>query len=188
MAAGAGRPRTYTITVAGVTRHLPVVKISDQLAIASFVLLGDTVLTNRCAQALADRLKAIDFDYIVGPEAKVLPLLQSLSTELQMSRFVVACKSVKGYMTNPLSVDVQSITTAGAQTLVLDGPDAWRVQGKRVVIVDDVVSTGGTIQALREILSEVDAEVAAVATVLKEGDAFTDDLIYLEYLPVFPLP
>lgn len=183
----AGFPQSYRLEIAGLTRQLPIIRISDSLAIASFVMLGDTELVNHTALALAERLKHLQIDYLVGPEAKVLPLLQTLSSELGHKRYIVARKSVKGYMKNPLTLQVRSITTVEAQTLVLDGPDAERLQGSRVVIVDDVVSTGGTVKALKSLLAQVDAEVITLAAVLKEGDAFTEDFIYLADLPVFPI-
>lgn len=180
-------PDTYRLEIAGLVRHLPVVRISDSLAIAGFDMLGDVELVDACAQALAQRLATLEFDYLLGPEAKVLPLLHTVSTYMQRPQYVVARKSIKGYMKNPLSIKVQSITTTSDQSLVLDGPDARRLQRKKVVIVDDVVSTGGTIAALKALLDQVQAEIVAVATALREGDDYSDPLIYLAQLPVFPL-
>lgn len=176
---------TYTLRVAGLTRELPVVQVADGLSIASFVMLGDTELVNACARELADKLSPFDFDLIVGPEAKVLPLLQSMATLLGHPRYIVCRKSLKAYMRDPVAVEAQSITTHGKQTLALDGVDASRVRGKKVAIVDDVVSTGGSLAAVEDLMRVAGAEVVVRASVLKEGDSYTADLIYLEKLPVF---
>lgn len=176
---------TYELTVCGLKRTLPVIQVGPDLWIASFVMLGDTQLVNVCAGALASRLATYDFDMLVGPEAKAVPLLQSLSTLLGQDRYVVCRKSVKSYMRDPVVVEVQSITTKGVQTLVLDGPDAERIRGKRVVIVDDVVSTGGSMRAVENLMEKVGAKIVCRAAVLKEGSGFSGDLIYLEDLPIF---
>lgn len=178
---------SYELTICGLKRKLPVIRIGPDLWIASFVMLGDAQLVNVCAGGLATRLAQYDFDLMVGPEAKVVPLLQSLATLLGHRRYVVCRKSVKAYMQSPLVVEVQSITTKGVQTLVLDGPDVARVKGKRVAIVDDVVSTGGSIEAVETLLKKAGAEIVCKAAVLKEGEQYTGDLIYLGTLPVFTL-
>ena len=121
---------TYELQVAGLTRVLPVVQVSDGVWVASFVMLGDSELVNACVEELAHRLLAYDFDYLVGPEAKVLPLLHALATTLGQGRYIVCRKSVKAYMQNPLVVYARSITTSGKQTLVLDGMDAERIHGR----------------------------------------------------------
>lgn len=176
---------TYELTVCGLKRELPVIQVAPNLWIASFVMLGDTQLVNVCAGALAAKLAGYDFDYIVGPEAKAVPLLQAVSTLLGYKRYIVCRKSVKAYMRNPVVVEVQSITTKGKQTLVVDGVDAERLKGARVAIVDDVVSTGGSVASLEELLRKAGATIVCRAAVLKEGDFYTGDLIYLEDLPVF---
>jgi adenine phosphoribosyltransferase len=182
----------YEITVAGLRRRLPVVPITDSLWIAAFVLWGDIELTNVCARALAERLRPLQFDYVVSVEAKALPLAHMIATYLsdpvagRFFPYVVCRKSVKGYMKNPLTVEVKSITTAAPQTLVLDGREAERLRGARVAVVDDVVSTGGSLQAVDELLRRVGAHVAARATVLlEEGGYQNPDLISLGTLPVF---
>ena len=135
----------YELEVCGLKRRLPLIQVKPDLWIASFVMLGDTQLVNVCAGALAARLAGYDFDFLVGPEAKAVPLLHALSAILGHRQYIVCRKSVKSYMQDPLIVETQSITTEGVQTLVLDGVDAARLRGKRVAVVDDVVSTGGSI-------------------------------------------
>jgi adenine phosphoribosyltransferase len=182
----------YEIELVGLRRRLPVVPISDGLWIAAFVLWGDVELTNACARAIAARIQPLAFDYIVSIEAKALPLVHMVATYLSdpvASRYrpyVVLRKSVKGYMARPLTVKVKSITTASTQTLVLDGPDAERLRGSQVVVIDDVVSTGGSLQACDELLRQVGAHVIARAAVLLEEGGYEDrDLISLGTLPIF---
>jgi adenine phosphoribosyltransferase len=176
---------TYRLSICGLTRDLPVVQVSPGTWIASFVMLGDVALVNACAEALAPRLKDYRFDFVAGPEAKVLPLLHALATQFGQERYVVCRKNLKSYMKNPLVVNAESITTTGVQTMVLDEPDTQRIRGKRVAIVDDVVSTGGSLQAMEELMQMAGAKVACRAAVLKEGDFYSGELIYLAGLPVF---
>jgi len=182
----------YEITIAGLRRKLPVVPITDSLWIAAFVLWGDVEMTNVCAQRIADRLRPFRFEYLVSVEAKALPLAHMIATYLsdpaagRFFPYVVCRKSVKGYMKSPLTVEVKSITTAAAQTLVLDGNEAARLRGARVAVVDDVVSTGGSLRAVDELLRRVDARVVVRATVLLEEGGYQDpELITLGTLPVF---
>lgn len=182
----------YDITVAGLRRRLPIVPITDSLWIAAFVLWGDVELTNACARLLADRLRPFSFDCLVSVEAKALPLVHMVATYLSDDRtghyfpYAVCRKSVKGYMKDALSVQVKSITTSAVQMLVLDGADARRVRGKRVAVVDDVVSTGGSLRAVDELLEQVNAEVVARAAVLLEEGGYHDpNLIHLGTLPIF---
>ncbi|MGB9867542.1 MAG: phosphoribosyltransferase family protein [Bacillota bacterium] len=177
--------KTYELQICGLKRELPVIQVAPNLWIASFVMLGDVQLVNVCAGGLATKLAQYEFDVMVGPEAKVVPLLQSLATLLGHERYVVCRKTVKAYMQDPLIVQVQSITTKGLQTLVLDGVDVQRVKGKRIAIVDDVVSTGGSINAVEKLLEMAGATVVCRAAVLKEGNDYQGDLIYLGTLPLF---
>ena len=179
----------YELKVAGLTRKLPKVKINDKLAIASFVMLGDTELIEKCADALFYQLdsRKLDIDIIVVPEAKGIALAHCISNHMSVD-YVVARKGVKGYMTDPMIEKVQSITTIGAQTLVLDKCDVEKLEGKNVCIVDDVVSTGGSIVGLQKILEKINCTVVCKATVLLEEAGYDkDDLIYLEKLPIFRL-
>lgn len=182
----------YEIEVAGLRRRLPIVPISDSLWIAAFVLWGDVELTNACAREIAARIQSLDFDYVVSLEAKALPLVHMVATYLsdplngRYFPYVVCRKSVKGYMKTPLTVDVKSITTASVQSLVLDGTDAARLRGRRCAVVDDVVSTGGSLRGVEELLQRVDARVVARATVLlEEGGYQNPTLISLGTLPIF---
>ena len=177
--------KTYSLSIAGLQRELPVVQVGDRLWIASFVMLGDAELVNICAANLAARLSNDRLDYLVGPEVKVVPLLQVLSTFLGLRRYIVCRKSVKAYMQDPLVREVQSITTRGPQQLVLDGVDERRLRGSRAAIVDDVVSTGGSIRGVEALLGQAGVEVVRRAAVLKEGAFYDGELTYLADLPVF---
>ena len=179
----------YELKVAGLTRKLPKVKINDKLAIASFVMLGDTELVEKCGDALFYQLDILkrDIDIIVVPEAKGIALAHCISNHMSVD-YVVARKGVKGYMTDPMIEKVQSITTIGAQTLVLDKCDVEKLEGKKVCIIDDVVSTGGSIVGLEKILEKINCQVVCKATVLLEEAGYDkDDLIYLAKLPIFRL-
>ncbi len=182
----------FEIEVAGLRRLLPIVPITDSLWIAAFVLLGDVELTNACAREITARLEPMKFDYVVSLEAKAMPLVHMVATYLsdpltgRFFPYVVCRKSVKGYMKNPLTIDVKSITTATVQSLVLDGAEAERLRGKRVAVVDDVVSTGGSLRALEQLLGRIDAHIVARATVLlEEGGYQNPALISLGTLPIF---
>jgi len=182
----------YEIDVAGLRRKLPIVRINDSLWIAAFVLWGDVELTNACARAIAARLEPMDFQYVVSIEAKALPLVHMVATYLsdpiagRYRPYIVLRKSVKGYMKRPLTVQVKSITTAAVQSLVLDGTEAERLRGSRAAIVDDVVSTGGSLRATEDLLQQVGAQVVARAAVLhEEGGYENPGLISLGTLPIF---
>jgi len=174
----------YTLNVAGITRKLPIIPISEHLKIASFVTLGDSELIEAVAPSLAEELPNVDI--IVTAEAKGIPLVYEISKILKMKHYVVARKSVKSYMDNPLILEVQSITTNNKQILCLDNKDAQLLKGKKVALIDDVISTGESIQALEKLVSIAGGTVVAKAAILAEGDAaYRNDIIYLETLPVF---
>mgnify|MGYP002725578361 CR=1 FL=1 len=179
---------TYTLNVAGLQRELPKVKITDELAIASFVMFGDTELVEKCAEQICERLlKYEQCDYLVCPEAKAIPLIHACSRILGVN-YIVIRKSVKGYMVDPIIEKVQSITTVGEQNLVLDKVDVDKIKDKNVAIIDDVVSTGGSIASVEKLLKTVGANVVCKAAVLLEDAGYNNsELIYLEKLPVFPL-
>ena len=139
----------YELNVAGVTRQLPIIQIAPNLAIASFVILGDCELVTAAAPLLAEKLPQVD--YLVTAEAKGIPLVQELSRLLGLPYYIVARKSVKPYMEQPLVDEVNSITTQKTQTLCLDGKDALAIRGKRVALVDDVISTGESLQAIERL-------------------------------------
>ena len=177
----------YEINIGKMTRQLPIIQISDSLAIASFVILGDQELVTGVAPLLLARLPE-DIDYLVTAEAKGIPPVNELARLMNMPRYIVARKSIKAYMDCPLTDEVLSITTQKAQMLCLDGADAERVKGKNVVIVDDVISTGESLGAIERLLEKAGAHVRAKAAILAEGDAAKrEDIIFLEELPLFPL-
>jgi len=175
---------SYTLHVAGLTRVLPILRLSENLSIASFVLLGDTELVVESAKYLSVRLP--EFDLIVGAEAKGIPLVQELSRILNKERYVIARKSVKPYMGSAVVDEVLSITTQVPQVLALDEMDASRIKGKRVLCVDDVISTGASLDALERLMNQVGGIIVGRAAILAEGDAANrSDIIYLEKLPLF---
>lgn len=176
--------KTYNITVAGVTRELPIIKINKDLSIASFVIIGDTELVCKAAEQLIKKLPEIDL--IVTAEAKGIPLAFEISRLLDMEKFIVARKTVKPYMEGPIIDEVISITTQEKQILCLEKEDAMYVKGKRVAIIDDVISTGSSIEAIGRLVEAAGGIITAKAAVLAEGDAAKrDDIIFLEELPLF---
>lgn len=176
--------KTYSITVAGVTRELPIIKINEDLSIASFVILGDTELIRKAAKELVEKLPEVEL--IVTAEAKGIPLAYEISRLLDMDKYIVARKSVKPYMEDPLLDEVVSITTQEKQLLCLEKEDASYIKGKKVAIIDDVISTGSSIEAIARLVEAAGGIITAKATILAEGDAGKrDDIIFLEELPLF---
>ena len=175
---------TYTMKVAGLERDLPLCKVSDDLYIGAFIIFGDAELTVACASELLKR--APEYDYIITAEAKGIPLAHEMSRLDGNRRYCLARKKAKLYMTDPVEVNVQSITTTGEQKLILDGADAALMKGARILIVDDVISTGESLAALERLCEAVGGNIVGKMTVLAEGDAAKrDDIIYLEVLPLF---
>jgi len=173
----------YQITIEGLQRELPLCPVNDKLDIAAFVIFGDVEMTVACAKGLL--AKAPEFDYIIVPEAKGIPLCYEMARQSGKG-YYVARKSVKVYTIDPICVEVRSITTARTQTLYLSREEADAIKGKRVLIVDDVVSTGESLAALEKLIDAAGGIVAAKAAILAEGDAQDrDDIIYLEKLPIF---
>lgn len=173
---------TYTLNVAGLTRELPVCKISDSLSIAAFIMFGDVELTIACAKDLLE--KAPEFDVIVTAEAKAIPLAYEMSRQ-SGKRYIPARKGKKLYMQDPVVIEVQSITTENRQSLCIDRPDLDFLNGKRVLIVDDVISTGGSLQAMEAIVHKSTGTVVGRAAVLAEGEAAKrGDIIFLAPLPL----
>ena len=175
---------TYEIDIAGLTRHLPLCPLNDELSIGAFVIFGDVELTVHCA---AELLKiAPEYDYIIAPEAKAIPLAYEMARQSGENRYFVARKKAKAYMQGVFEVEVQSITTAGTQTLVIDQADAEAIRGKRVIILDDVISTGESLRAMEVLCEKAGAEVVAKMAILAEGNAAKrDDIIVLAPLPLF---
>lgn len=174
----------YTMTVAGLERNLPVCPVSDTLSIAGFVIFGDPELTVACAKELLSRAPA--YDYILTAEAKGIPLAHEMARQAGDARYILARKAPKLYMRDVFSVSVRSITTAKEQTLYLDGEDAQRMRGKRILLVDDVISTGESLKALETLVEKAGGIICGRMAILAEGDAQQrQDLIYLEKLPLF---
>ncbi len=174
----------HKITIAGVERDLPIVAISEKLSIAAFVIFGDTEIVYPCAKALAEKLPEVD--YLITAEAKSIPLIYEMAKIMNMPRYIIARKSVKGYMSHPVVTKVNSITTKDEQILALDADDRDRIRGKRIAIVDDVISTGASLAAIEQLVNEAGGHVAARAAILSEGDANSrDDLIVLGKIPLF---
>ncbi len=175
---------TYELKVAGLTRHLTLCPISDSLYIGAFIMFGDTELTERCAEELLKL--APDFDLMITAESKGIPLICSMTRLAGQNRYVLARKSVKLYMKDVVKCEVQSITTVAKQTLYLDGDDAAYIRGKRVLIVDDVISTGASLEALEELVEQCGGTVAGRMAVLAEGEAIgRGDITVLAPLPLF---
>ena len=176
--------KTYTLHVAGLTRELPIIKLSYDLSIASFVILGDTEIVKKTAPMIAKKLPAVDF--VVTAEAKGIPLAYEISKILNLNEYIVARKSIKAYMEEPIEVEVNSITTTNSQKLYLNNQDANKIKGKRVALIDDVISTGQSLKALERLVEKAGANVVAKAAILAEGDAKDrKDIIFLEALPTF---
>lgn len=174
----------YCLEIAGLKRELPFVKINDELAYASFVVISDKQLIETAAPLLAEKIR--DCDIIVTAEAKGIALAYEVCRQLGLDRFVVARKSVKSYMKDPISVSVRSITTFTEQKLYLDGNDIPYLNDRKVCLLDDVVSTGESLKALEELVSKAGGTVIAQAAILAEGEAADrDDLIFLQKLPLF---
>lgn len=177
--------RHYELQVAGCTRQLPILNISDKMAIAGFVILGDTEIVEKCAKELAAKVPK-DTDIIMTAETKGIPLAHELASVLGMKKYIVARKSVKAYMENPIWVEDESITTAGKQRLYLMDTDVELLKGRNVLLVDDVISTGGSMKAMKQLAEKAGANVIGEAAILAEGDAADrKDIIYLEPLPLF---
>lgn len=174
---------TYRMTIAGLERDLPICKVNDKLDIAGFVIFGDVEMTVASAAELLK--KCPEFDYIVAPEAKAIPLAHEMARQSGKPYFICR-KGAKLYMQSPVSVNVRSITTDKEQTLFMDSLEGEQLRGKRVIILDDVISTGESLLAVRKLVEEFDANVVAQAAILAEGDAADrDDIIFLEKLPLF---
>ncbi|MBQ4338186.1 MAG: adenine phosphoribosyltransferase [Clostridia bacterium] len=173
----------YTMKIAGLERNLPVCAVNEKLDIAGFIIFGDVEMTIKASEELLKKLP--EFDYIVTPEAKSIPIAYEMSRQ-SGKKYFVARKKAKLYMKEPVSVSVRSITTNGEQTLIMDALEGRELTGKRVVILDDVISTGESLKAVEELCARFSANVVAKCAVLAEGDAADrDDIIFLEKLPLF---
>ena len=174
----------YEIDICGMKRQLPICKLNENLAIGAFVMFGDVELTVHCASELLKR--APEYDILIAPEAKSIPLIYEMARQSGAEKYIVARKKAKAYMRDVFEVELQSITTAGVQSLFLDGEDAALLKGRRVAILDDVISTGESLRATEELVNKAGGQIVAKLAVLAEGDAYDrDDLIALGKLPLF---
>ena len=176
---------TYPVEIAGVHRELRLFEVKPGLTIAILNILGDTELVQACANALAEKLETIDYDILVTAEAKSIPLAHALSVATHKP-YVILRKAFKPYMGDALQAETLSITTGQPQTLFLDEKDRDLVKGKKVIIVDDVISTGSTLQGMRMLIQKAGARVVAEAAIFTEGErAKWGDIVALGHLPVF---
>ena len=174
----------HHMTIAGLERDLPLCPLTEDLKIAGFVIFGDPELTTACAKELLTR--APEYDYMITAESKGIPLVHEMARLAGNQKYFLARKAPKLYMTGVMEVTVKSITTAKEQKLYLDTADAALMKGKRILIVDDVVSLGDSMRALEHLVTQAGGEICGRMTILAEGDAAKrDDLIYLEKLPLF---
>lgn len=180
--------QTHAVEIAGIKRDLPLFEIKPGLKIAILNILGDTEFVQACAKELALKLKDVDLDVLVTAEAKSIPLAHALSVEIKKP-YVVLRKAYKLYMGDALKAETLSITTGQPQTLILDEKDVGLVKGRRALIVDDVISTGSTLQGMRMILEKAGSIVAGEAAIFTEGDrAQWMHIISLGHLPLFTDP
>lgn len=174
----------YTLKIGDLERKLPIIKLSEDLSIASFVILGDTEIVEKTAPLIAEKLPKID--YIVTAEAKGVPLAYEISKILNLKSYIVARKSVKAYMKDVIEAEVNSITTTNPQKMYLNGEDAEKIKGKNIALVDDVISTGESLSTIEYLVKKAGGNVVAKAAILAEGDAKNrKDIIFLQELPLF---
>lgn len=174
----------YHMRVAGLERDLPICPVNENLSIAGFVIFGDQELTVACAKELL--AKVPKYDYLITAEAKGIPLAHEMARQAGDAKYILARKAPKLYMQDVFSVGVNSITTAKEQTLYLDGADAALMKGKKILLVDDVISTGESMAALEALVTKAGGEICGRAAILAEGDAQErPDIVYLEKLPLF---
>ena len=177
---------TYPMNVAGLHRELPICKITDDLYIGAFIVFGDAELTVACARELLKLVPEGSYDYMLTAEAKSIPLIHEMARQTGASKYFVARKGPKAYMPDPLHVVDHSITTAGDQELYLGRDDADLIRGKRILLMDDVISTGGSLHAMEALVAEAGGTVAGRIAVLAEGDAQKrSDIKFLAPLPLF---
>ncbi len=177
--------RYHHMTIAGVERDLPICKVNDSLSIAGFVIFGDPELTEAAASALLQKIP-YEYDYMLTAEAKGIPLICDMARLSGAKKYFLARKAPKLYMTGVMEVKVKSITTAKEQTLYLDTADAELMKGKKILLVDDVISTGESLRALEVLVEKAGGTVSGRCAILAEGDAQKrEDIVYLEKLPLF---
>ena len=177
---------TYTMTIAGLKRELPICKVNDDLYIGAFICFGDAEVTEAAATAMLKKLEGIEYDYLFTAEAKSIPLIHEMARQSGAKKYFIARKGPKVYMPDPISVADQSITTLAQQMLYLGSDDAALIKGKKIVIMDDVISTGGSLKAMEDLVALAGGTVVARIAVLAEGDAARrHDIRFLAPLPLF---
>ncbi|MBQ7097516.1 MAG: adenine phosphoribosyltransferase [Clostridia bacterium] len=175
---------SYKMTIAGVERELPLCKVNEKLYIAAFIMFGDVEVTVKSAEALLKQ--APEFDILITAESKGIPLVHEMARQSGNNYYVVARKGPKLYMKDIVTTNVDSITTAHTQTLCIGASEAAAMKGKRVLVVDDVISTGESLEALETLINQVGGNIVGRMAVLAEGDAQNrEDITYLEPLPLF---
>lgn len=183
----------YEMNIAGLDRKLPLCPLTDELQIGAFVIFGDAELTVATARELL-KLVPEEYDYMITAESKGIPLIHEMARQSGAKKYMLARKAPKLYMKDVLKCEVNSITTAKKQTLYLDGQDAQLIKGSKILIVDDVISTGESLHALEALINEAGGIIVGKLAILAEGEAADrTDIKYLEYLPLFnkdgdPLP
>lgn len=171
----------YTLKICGFVRQLPIVKIGPKYSIASFSLLGDVDLVEVLAIELMERIKYLDFDFLVGPEIKVLPLIYQMSQLLGHKNYIIARAKILGYM-------IKSLKSDGRKPLFLNGEDAERLRNKKVILIDDVVSTGKTMKEMENLVNKAQAKIVAIGCALKQGELQVEinkPFFYLQTIPLF---
>lgn len=177
---------TYTLNIAGLKRGLPLCKVTDDIYIAAFICFGDAELTQACAREMLKLVPREDYDYLLTAEAKGIPLGHEMARQAGMKKHFVARKNLKNYMPDPISVDDESITTKGLQKLYLGSDDAALIRGKRILLVDDVISSGGSLRAMEALVELAGGTVAGRIAALAEGDAHKrEDIRFLDWIPLF---
>ncbi|MBQ9105058.1 MAG: hypothetical protein IJY48_02865 [Mailhella sp.] len=177
---------TYPMKIAGLDRELPLCRITDDLYIGAFICFGDAELTVACAREMLKLVEPGSYDYLFTAEAKSIPLIHEMARQSGAKKYFIARKGPKAYMPDPIHVEDQSITTAGLQKLYLGRDDAELIRGKRILLMDDVISTGGSLRAMEELVTMAGGTVVGRVAVLAEGDAQSrDDIQFLAPLPLF---
>ena len=176
----------YTMQICGLTRTLKRCPLNEKVDIAAFILFGDAELTVRCAEELLKLAEGIDYDYLFTAEAKSIPLIHEMARQSGAKKYFIARKGPKVYMPDPISVEDKSITTVAQQQLFLGSDDADLIRGKKILLVDDVISTGGSLKAMEALVEKAGGTVTGRMAVLAEGGAADrKDILFLEKLPVF---
>ena len=176
----------YSMNVAGLDRQLPICRVSDELYIGAFILFGDAELTVACARELLKLADPASYDYMLTAEAKSIPLIHEMARQSGAEKYFIARKGPKVYMPDPIRVVDKSITTEAEQALYLGRDDADIIRGKRILLVDDVISTGGSMHAMESLVDQAGGIIVGRAAVLAEGGAADrKDIVYLEKLPLF---